>query len=75
MLKSLRFFAKHDELHAFHTQVSRLLAHATMFASYATRNYYVLTRIPARVRFPIHANLLVSCVMQKLLTHVTLLCE
>ena len=44
----------------FDARVSRLLAHATMFASYAARDLYVLTRIPTRDRFPVHANLLTS---------------
>ena len=55
-----KFFARHEELHVFDTSVSRLLAHATMPASYATRDLYVLTRIPTRVIFPLHANLLAS---------------
>ena len=38
-----RFFARHEVSHAFHTQVSRLLMHTTMLASYATRDLYVLT--------------------------------
>ena len=55
-----RFFARHKELHTFDAQVSRLLVHATMLVSYATRDLYVLTRIPTRDRFPVHANLLTS---------------
>ena len=59
-----RFFVGHDEIHTFHTEVSRLLTHATMLANYATRDLYILTRIPMRVRLSVHANLLASCVMQ-----------
>ena len=55
-----RFFARHKELHAFDTRVSRLLAYATMLASYAARDLYALTRISTRDRFPVHANLLMS---------------
>ena len=43
-----RFFARHEELHAFDARVSRLLAQATMLASYAARDLYILTRIPTR---------------------------
>ena len=45
---------------AFDARVSRLLAHATMLASYATHDLYVLTCIPTRDRFPMRANLLTS---------------
>ena len=41
-----RFFLRHKELHAFDARVSRLLTQATMLASYAARDLYVLTRIP-----------------------------
>ena len=41
-----RFFARHEELHAFDAQVSRLLVKATVFTSYAARDLYILTRIP-----------------------------
>ena len=43
-----RLFDRHEELHAFDTRVSRLLAQTTMLASYATCDFYVLTRIPTR---------------------------
>ena len=43
-----RFFAWHEELHAFDARVSRLLVQETMLASYATRNLYVLIWIPTR---------------------------
>ena len=33
-----RCFARHEELHAFDTRVSRLLVHATMLASRVTKN-------------------------------------
>ena len=59
-----RFFAMHEELLALDTRVSRLLAHATMLASYATRDLYVLSRIPTRVILPLHTNLLASCFTQ-----------
>ena len=55
-----RFFARHEEVHAFDTRVSRLLAHATMLMSYAARDLYVLTRIPTQDRFSVYANLLTS---------------
>ena len=42
----------------------RLLAPANTIASYATRDLDIQTRIPTRVRLPMHANLLVSCVEQ-----------
>ena len=48
----------------FDAQVSRLLAHATMLASYAARDLYVLTRIPTRDGFLVHINLLASRFMQ-----------
>ena len=48
-----RFFARHEELHVFDARVSRLLVHATMLASYAACDLYVLTRIPTRDRFPV----------------------
>ena len=57
----IRFFA---ELHAFDVRVSRLLAQATMFTSYAARNLYILTCIPTRDGFPMHVNFLASCFMQ-----------
>ena len=57
-----RFFARHDELHAFHTRVSRLLAHATVLVSYTTCDFYVLAHIPKRITLPMHANLLASYV-------------
>ena len=41
-----RFFARHEELHAFDARVSRLLAQATMLSSYAVRDLYILTCIP-----------------------------
>ena len=61
-----RFFARHEELHAFDARVSRLLAqiHVTILVSYAARYLYVLTRFPTRDGFPMHVNLLVSCFMQ-----------
>ena len=68
-----RFFARHEELHAFDAPVSRLLAQATMLASYAARDLHILTRIPTRDGFPVHVNLLASCFTQLLLTHVSLL--
>ena len=43
-----RFFARHEELHAFDARVSRLLAQSTMLASYTARDLYVLTRITTR---------------------------
>ena len=52
------FFARHEELHAFDVRVSRLLTHATMLASCASCDLYVLTRIPTRDRFCLHENLL-----------------
>ena len=70
-----KFFVRHDELHAFHMRMSRLLAHATMLVSYATHDLYVVTCIPMRVRLPVHTNLLASCVTQKLLVRVPLLCS
>ena len=54
------FFARHKELHAFDTRVSRLLTHATMLASCASCDLYILTRIPTRDRFCVHENLLMS---------------
>ena len=33
-----RFFARHEELHTFDAQMSRLLAYATMLESYAAHN-------------------------------------
>jgi len=47
-----RFYARHEELHAFDTRVSRLLAQATMLASYVTRDLYVLTCILMQVTLP-----------------------
>ena len=47
-------------LHPFDARMSRLLVRATKLASYAARNLYVLTLIPTRDRFPVHANLLTS---------------
>ena len=64
MRASQDFFAWHDELHAFHMQVSRLFAHASMLVSYATCDLYVLTRISMRVRLPVYTNLLASCITQ-----------
>ena len=55
-----RFFARHEKLHMFDAQVSRLLIHATMLESYAAHDLYRLTRIPTRDRFPVHVNLLAS---------------
>ena len=52
------------ELLVFDTRVSRLLTHATMLASYARHDLYVLARIPTRVILPMHASLLTSCFMQ-----------
>ena len=45
-------------------RVSRLLAQATMFASYAARDLYVLTRITTQNGFPVPVNLLASCFTQ-----------
>ena len=59
-----RFFARRDELHPFHTQVSRLLVHATVLTSYATCGLYIPTRIPMPVKLPMHTNLLAICVTQ-----------
>ena len=59
-----RFFARHKELRAFDTRMSRLLVQATMLTSYATHDLYVLTHIPTRVILPLHVNLLASCLMQ-----------
>ena len=59
-----RYFARHEELHAFDARVSRLLAQETMLVSYAARDLYVLTRIPIRDGFPVHVNLLANCFMQ-----------
>ena len=55
-----KFFARHEELHAFDVQVSTLLMYATILASYAARNLYVLIRIPTRDRFSVHENFLTS---------------
>ena len=66
-------FARHEELHAFDARVSRLLAQASMLASYAARDLDVLTHIPTRDGFPMHVNLLASRFTQWLLTHVPLL--
>ena len=62
-----KFFARHEESHKFDAQVSRLLVHATMLASYAARDLYVLTHISTRDRFPAYANLLTSRFMQYVL--------
>ena len=43
-----RFFARHEDLHAFDAWVSRLLADTAILASYAAHDLYVLTRIPTR---------------------------
>ena len=59
-----RFFAATKSYTRFDMRVSRLLAQATMLASYATLNFYVLTRIPTRVILPLHTNLLASCLTQ-----------
>ena len=40
-----KIFARHEELHTFDARVSRLLVQATMLASYAACDLYVLTRI------------------------------
>ena len=53
-----KIFARYEELHAFDTRVSRLLTHATMLASYATQDFYVLTCLPTQNKLPVHANLL-----------------
>ena len=59
-----KFFARHEELHTFDVRVSRLLAQATMLASYAVCGLYILTCIPTRDGFPVHINLLASCFTQ-----------
>ena len=59
-----RIFARHEELHAFDAQVSRLFEQITMLTSYAARDLYVLVCIPTRDGFPMHVNLLTSCFMQ-----------
>ena len=59
-----RFFARHEELPTFDARVSRLLAQATMFASYAARDLYVLTHITTKDGFPVHVNMLASCFTQ-----------
>ena len=68
--QNARFFARLKDLHAFDAQVSRLLAQATMLASYAARDLYLLTLILIRDGFPVHVYLLASRFMQWLLTHV-----
>ena len=59
-----RFFARHEELHTFDARVSRLLVQATILASYAARNLYILTCIPTQDRFPVYVNLFASCFAQ-----------
>ena len=59
-----RFFTRQNELHMFHRRMSRLLVHATYLLNYATRDLYVLTRIPTQVGLPVYTNLLTSCVTQ-----------
>ena len=54
------FFARHVRLLAFDARVSKLLAQETMFASYAERDLYDLTRNPTRDSFSVHENLLAS---------------
>ena len=50
----------HVRLLAFDARVSKSLAQETMLASYAARDFYVLTRNPTRDSFSVHANLLAS---------------